>query len=330
MFGLHPEQARQIGNDAKTAHLEQAGHDRRDVPGVAHRDKQDLARQIPVEPLGDFIGIGFLPKDAPAVLRIEQGHAIVLGQMLDDLHAVVEYAGHLKHGRTGAEGLGKLLRRHLALRQQHGGLDGMPHIRAVQSRGSRRIPGRGADGQHLIPSVLAYKRTQIAVRAGHAAILKGSARVLAVVLERERGVQLLLEFGSAVHDRGVPFAEVQDVFLLQHGGHQLIKPEHAAQGRVPGGGPAVEQVAPICAAVFLQFVEGRVFKQKYATAARTRIQQFINGVTGPTAEAHVFHLRPVGRKLIGHGRSVLRYASGGKGLPPLAPVFGESLCVRSL
>ena len=206
----------------------------------------------------------------------------------------------------------------------------MPHIRAVQSRGSRRIPGRGADGQHLVPSVLADQRTQIAVRAGHAAILKGSARVLAVVLERERGVQLLLEFGSAVHDRGVPFAEVQDVFLLQHGGHQLIKPEHAAQGRVPGGSPAVEQVAPICAAVFLQFVEGRVFKQEYATAARTRIQQFINGVTGPTAEAHVFHLRPVGRKLIGHGRSVLRYASGGKGLPPLAPVFGESLCLRSL
>ena len=254
----------------------------------------------------------------------------MLGQMLDDLHAVVEYAGHLKHGRAGAEGLGKLLRRHLALRQQHGGLDGMPHIRAVQSRGSRRIPGRGADGQHLVPSVLADQRTQIAVRAGHAAILKGSARVLAVVLERERGVQLLLEFGSAVHDRGVPFAEVQDVFLLQHGGHQLIKPEHAAQGCVPGGSPAVEQVAPICAAVFLQFVEGRVFKQEYATAARTRIQQFINGVTGPTAEAHVFHLRPVGRKLIGHGRSVLRYASGGKGLPPLAPVFGESLCLRSL
>ena len=105
MFGLHPEQARQIGNDAKTAHLEQAGHDRRDVSGVAHRDKQDLARQIPVEPLGDFIGIGFLPKDAPAVLRVEQGHAVVLGQMLDDLHAVVEYAGHLKHGRAGAEGL---------------------------------------------------------------------------------------------------------------------------------------------------------------------------------------------------------------------------------
>ena len=157
--------------------------------------------------------------------------------MFDDLHAVVEYAGHLKHGRAGAEGLGKLLRRHLALRQQHGGLDGIPHIRAVQSRGSRRIPGRGADGQHLIPSVPAYKRTQITVRAGHATILKGSARILAVVLERERGVQLLLEFGSAVHDRGVPFTEVQDVFLLQHGGHQLIKPEHAAQGRVTGGGP---------------------------------------------------------------------------------------------
>ena len=227
MFGLDPEKAGKRADDPESAHLEQAGHDGGNVPGVAHGHEEDLALQIPAVPLGDLIGIGFLPEDAPAVLGVEQSHAVMLGQMLHHLHAVVEDPGHFKHGRTRAQRLGKLLRGHFALRQEHGGLDGMAPIRAVEGGGSGGVPGGGTDGQHLVPAVLAHQRPQIAVGAGHAPVLEGGAGVLAVVLEGEGHAELLLQFGRALHDRRIAFAQIEDVFLLQHRGHELIKTEDA-------------------------------------------------------------------------------------------------------
>ena len=128
MLGLHAKHAGQRGDDAKLKHFQKAAHDGRDVARIADGHKEAEISHVPAVPLGGFIRVGFLPEDAPAVLGIEQGHAIIFGQQFNHLHAVVKHAGQFKHGCSAAQGLRKLLGRHLAVGQKHHALEGRAHV----------------------------------------------------------------------------------------------------------------------------------------------------------------------------------------------------------
>ena len=302
VFALHAEDARQAGDDAQFQHLEEAGHDGRDVARVADGHEDAQAGHVPAVPLGHFIGVGFLAQDAPAVLGVEQGHAVILGQMLHHLHAVVEHAGQFQHRGTAAQGLGELLRGHFAVGQQHHALEGRAHIGGVQGRGGGGITGGGADGQHLVPLVAAAEPFQIAERTGHAAVLEGGAGVLAVVLVGKGHAHTVAQGRSGFHDGGQAFAQIDDVFLVQQGRQQLVITEDAAQGRAAGRGAAVEDLAPFRTAVLFQFVELGVFQQEHAAAGRAGVEQAVTGVTLAAVQAHIFHLTAIGGKItLAHG-----------------------------
>ena len=244
MFGLDAKQPGQSGNDIQLPQFEQAGHDGRNVPGVAHGHKKRLVPEIPAVPLRRLIGVGFLPEDAPAVFGIEQSHPVMFRQVFHHLHAVVEHPRDLQHRGPASQRLGKLLGRDPALREQDDGPDRIAHIRPVQSRRRGRVAGGSADGQHFVPAVHPHQRPQIAVGAGHAPILERGARVLPVVLEGKTRVQRLAQGRRAFHNGRSALAKKKNVLFFQHWRHQFVKTENAAQRPPPRHGARVEQLAP--------------------------------------------------------------------------------------
>jgi len=131
---LDPENPGQALDDSQAVQFQEAAHDRRDIARVADGHEHRLVRHVPAVVLGHLKGVGLLAQDAPGVLGIEQCHPVVLGQMLHHLHAVVEHPGQFQDHGPAAQGLGQLLRRDLALGQQHHALHGPAHIGRVQGR----------------------------------------------------------------------------------------------------------------------------------------------------------------------------------------------------
>ena len=175
--------------------------------------------------------------------------------------------------------------------QEHHGADGIAHIGAVHGGGGRGVAGGGADGEHFVPAVLAHEGLQVAVGTGHAAVLEGGAGVHAVVLVGEAAAHVLLQSGGSLDDGGVAFAEVDDVFFFQHGSHELIEAEDAAQGGVAGGTAGIEEVAPVLAALLLHFLEVEVFEKEHAAAVGAGIEELVHRMAVTAVHADIFHAR---------------------------------------
>ena len=229
----------------------------------------------------------------------------MVGQVLDHLHAVVEDSGNFEHPGSAAQGLGKLLGRDLALGQEHHRGQGRAHVGRIEGRRGRGVAGGGADGQDVVPAVSGDQMAQIGVGAGHAAVLEGRRRVLSVVLEGHGLAHQTLQMGRGARHRGIAFSQVDDVFLGHHGGHELVKTEDAAQGRILGGRAQVENVAPGVAGRFFKRGEPGVLQQEHALAAGAGVVQLVNGVPGLAAEADIFHFPPVRGKNVGFAHEML-------------------------
>ena len=183
VLGLHTKNARQNVDDTQAQKLEKAAHDGSDISRVADRHEDGLAAHIPIIPLGHLESVAFLPQDTPGVFGIEQGHPVMVCQILHDLHAVIEHSGNLKHLRTASQGLGKLLGSDLSFGQQHHGSQRGADIGCIKGGCGRGVSGGRADGQDIVPSMSGHKMTQIGKGAGHATVLEGCRGVLTVVLE---------------------------------------------------------------------------------------------------------------------------------------------------
>ena len=291
MVGLHTNDVGQFFDDAEAVHLEAGGNHGGDVARVADGHEEGLVAHLPVVPLGGFVGVGFLTKHAPAVLGVEQGHAVMVGKVFHHLHAIVEDAGHFQHLSAGAEGLGELGGSDLAMGQEHHGTDGIAHIRTVHSGGGRGVARGSADGEHFVPAMLTHKGLQVAIRTGHASVFKGGAGIHAVVLVGEAAAHMLLESGGSLNDGRVAFTKVNDVIFFQHRSHKLVEAEDTAQGGVTGGTAGIEEVAPVLGALFLHFIEVEVFEKKHATAIGAGIEELIHRMTVAAIHADVFHAR---------------------------------------
>ncbi len=79
MVRLHAKKARQFLNNIQLLHFDKAGHDCRDIAGIANGHKKSFILHIPAKFLSNFIGIGFLPQNTPAVLGIQKRHAVMAG-----------------------------------------------------------------------------------------------------------------------------------------------------------------------------------------------------------------------------------------------------------
>ncbi len=318
VLGLDPEDARQGLDDAQLMELEEAGHDGRDVARVADGREDAQVVHLPVPPLGDLEGVGLLAQDAPGVLGIEQGHAVVVGQVLHHLHAVVEHAGDLQHGGAVAQGLGQLLGRDLALGQDDHRGDGPAAVCGVERGRGRGVARGSADREHLVPAVLADQRLEVAEGAGHAAVLEGGRGVLPVVLVAEAAADFLLQ-GVGGHDDGrVSLAQVDDVLGLDHGGEELVEAEHAAQGVGLGGGAGVEEVPPGLGRGLLEGVEVGVLQKQHGAALGAGVEQLVHAVDRVAAQAEVLQGSAIGGKIVGSGHGLLaRKGERGRALPAL-------------
>ena len=303
VLALHAEDTRQAVDDAEVVHFEEAGHDGGDVAGVAHGHEEAEILHVPAVPLGYFVGVGLLTKDTPGVLGVEKGHAVFLGEDFDDLHAVVKDAGKLEHCGAAAKGLGKLLRGHLAVRQEHDALQGGADIGGVERRRGGRIARGGADRDHLVPVMMAAEPFQIAEGAGHAAVFEGGAGILAVVLEGEGNAGLFLHEIRGLDDGGQALPEVDDVLFVKDGSQELIVAEHAPQGVPAGGGPGIEEVTPVLAVLLFELVELFVLEKQDIAAFRAGVEQAVGRIAPAAAEAVVFHLTAVGGKIVGHEKT---------------------------
>ena len=310
MVGLHAHDVGQFLDDAEAVHLEAGGDHGSDVAGVADGHEECLVAHLPVIPLGGFVGVGFLAEHAPAVLGVEQSHAVMVGEVLHHLHAVVEHAGHFQHLGTGAEGLGELGGSDLSVGQEHHSADGLAHVGTVHGGCGRSVAGRSADGEHFVPAVLAHEGLKIAVGTSHAAILKGCAGVHAIVLVGEAAANMLLQSSGSLDDGSVALAEVDDVLFFQNRSHKLIEAEDAAQSSMAGGAAGIEEVAPVLGALLLHFIEVEVFEKEHAAAVGAGIEELVHRMAVTAVHADIFHARAALGEALRHNELLKGKMSG--------------------
>ena len=235
--------------------------------------------------------------------------------MFHHLHAVVEDAGQFQHFCAAAQGLRKLLRRDLAVRQQHNGLEGSAHIGGIERGGGGGVARGSADREHFFPVVAAAQPFQIAEGTGHAPVLEGGAGILAVVLVSKGDADLIPEGGSGFDDGRKAFAKIDNVFFIHQRGQQLIIAENAAQSRGARCGAFVKNGAPLLTAGGAQGIETGVFQQEDAAAVRAGVEQRVAGTARPAAEADVLHFTSVGREIFVAHRKLLERKRVGEALP---------------
>ncbi len=230
MMGLNAENTGQLMDDSQLVELQETGHDGGDVTGIADWNENTFILEVPVKPLGALKCVGFLAEDAPCILGVEQGHAVVVCEVFNNLHAVIKYTWDFQHDRAGAKRLGELGRGDLAMGQNDNGFDSAAHIGSIQGSSGRSVAGGCADGQNLIPAVFADKCIEIGEAARHAAILEGRGRILSVIFVGGAEAGGCIEAGAGFNDGRVAFTKVHDILFIQYRSHQLVEAEDTAQG----------------------------------------------------------------------------------------------------
>ena len=228
MLGLHAENTRQDIDNTKLQQFQKTAHDRSNVAGISDGYEHGLGRHVPIVPLGDLEGVALLAKDAPSVLGVEQSYTIMVGQVFDDLHAVVEHSWNFEHSGTTAQGLGKLLGSDLALGQEHHRGQGSADICGIQSRCRRGVTSGGTDGQNTVPIMLGHEMAEIGEGAGHPPVLEGRRRILTIILEGHGLAHKTFQRGGRPGHGRIALAKVHDVTFGDDRRHKFIEAEYPA------------------------------------------------------------------------------------------------------